>query len=109
MEPFIVSVREKTRVAAFEVDVAASSVEKVLKFWQMMYEDEAGWPGTPIIEGETSFQLVRRIVEDTDNLESAIRTATQGTDVPRQPGFITSRRRASRARNNFMRSLEDDD
>ena len=42
MESFLESMRKKTRYAAFDVDVASSSVEKVLKFWQMLYQEEEG-------------------------------------------------------------------
>ena len=102
MESFLESVREKTRDAAFNVDVASSSVEKVLKFWQMLNQDEAGWPGTPIIEGETAFQLVKRIVEDTDGLEKSFKRSVHAADVIRRPGFITASRRARRARSTFL-------
>ena len=109
MESFLESVRKKTRYAAFNVEVASSSVEKVLKFWQMLNLDEASWPGTPIIEGETAFQLVKRIVEDTDGLEKSFKRSVHAADVIRRPGFITASRRARRARSTFLRSLEDDD
>ena len=42
MESFLESVREKTRDAAFDVSLGASSVETLLKFWQMLYQEEEG-------------------------------------------------------------------
>ena len=108
LDDFIQRVREELRTFRDGCEMEADSpVSKLVVLGQQIGENYR-W-ADQVKAGETAFQLVKREVEDTDNLESAIRNATQGTDVPRQPGFITSSRRASRARNNFLRSLEDDD
>ena len=65
--------------------------------------------GTNLFTPSTNtFSLVKRIVEDTDYLKRSIQRATEGWDVPRRAGFITGSRRAARATNTFLRSLEDD-
>ena len=61
--------------------------------------------GTPSAD---TFTMVKRIVEDTDSMDLAIQRSTRGWDVPRRTGFITSTRRATRAANTLLRSLEDD-
>ena len=61
--------------------------------------------GTPSAD---SFTMVKRIVEDTDNMDLAVQRSTRGWDVPQRPGFITSTRRATRAASTLLRSLEDD-
>ena len=71
---------------------ADSPVSKLVVLGQQIGENYR-W-ADQVKAGETAFQLVRRKVEDTDSLESAIRYATHGMDVPRQPGFITCSRRA---------------
>ena len=62
----------------------------------------------PFTPSANTFSLVKRIVEDTDHLETSIHLATQGGNVPLRAGFITGSRRAARATNTFLRSLEDD-
>ena len=69
---------------------ADSPVSKLVVFGQQIGENYH-WVDQ-VKAGETAFQLVKWKVEDTDCLQSAIQSATQGMDVPRQTGFIISNR-----------------
>ena len=105
LDDFIQSVRDELRTFSDGCEMHAdSAVERLVVLGQEIADNEAHHIG----EGETMLQLVQRLVEDSDSLESAIKRATQGWDVPRRAGFITASRRANRAKSTFLRSLEDD-
>jgi hypothetical protein len=108
LDYFIQRVREELRTFSDGCEREADSpVSKLVVFGQQIGENYRC--ADQIKTGETAIQLVKRKVEDTDSLLLNIESATQGMDVPRQPGFITSSRRATRARSTFLRSLEDDE
>ena len=54
-------------------------LEKLLKFAQSILDD--GFYGTPIIEGETAFQLVKRILEDVGGLEKSFERSVHAADA----------------------------
>ena len=75
---------------------------------QRIWEDVAKPHLRPFNPCANAFHLAKKIVEDTDNLENSIQRATDAWDVQWRAGFITRGRRARRASNKFLRSLEDD-
>ena len=115
MESFLESVRRDASTHTLLRPLSPASfggrlrrpLEKLLKFAQSILDD--GFYGTPNIEGETAFQLVKRILEDVGGLEKSFERSVHAADVIRLPGFITASRRARRARSTFLRSLEDDE
>ena len=83
MESFLESVRRDTLLrppspASFDGRLWRP-LEKLLKFAQSILDD--GFYGTPIIEGETAFQLVKRILEDVGGLEKSFERSVHAADA----------------------------
>ena len=61
-----------------------------------------------VYPGETMRALLKRHVEDADNVPAAIQKSTDGLDRPIRQGFITEERRRARTATRFLHALDDD-
>ena len=102
MEDFIMGIRAYYHHACSEPAIAKASLRTLLGEAQKEHMRRR------IIPGETAFQLVRRIVEDSDGVPAAAQRIIDDGKTPVETGLITAQRHATRARSTFLRSLEDD-
>jgi F-box domain len=58
--------------------------------------------------GETMRALIKRHVEDAENVPAAIQKSTNDVDRPIPQGFITGERRRARTEARFLHALDDD-
>ena len=115
MEDFIKGVR--LYYSIFDPATAKASLRNLLRCAQGEYMDRKVVPGEPVnaaylskrfIPGETAFQLVKRIVEDSDGVPAAAQRIIDDGKTPVETGLITAKRHATRAVSTFLRSLEDE-